>query len=100
MIVLTTRTKVKAGGAAQVEAAAERLFEAIAQAGPKNIRCASCKLPDGLTFVTLLQVDDGTDNPLPALAAYGEFQGAIRGWIAEPPIAERLTVVRSYRFPE
>jgi hypothetical protein len=100
MIVLMTRTRVKAGSAANVEAAAERLFSAIDQAQPKNIRCASCKLPDGVTFVTLLQVEEGTDNPLPALAAYKEFQGSLKSWVAEPPIAEQLMVIRSYRFPE
>jgi hypothetical protein len=98
MSVLTVRAKVKEENVADVEAAAEKMFAAIEQAQPANVRYASCKLSDGVTFVALLQVDEGTDNPLPALAAFQEFQAGLKSWLAEPPAPEQLTVVGSYRL--
>jgi hypothetical protein len=38
------------------------------------------------------------DNPLPALPEFRAFQEGLRGWVAEPPAVEQLTVMGSYRF--
>jgi hypothetical protein len=56
-----------------VQAAAKTMFAAIDGAQPEGIRYASCLLPDGETFVALLQVDDGVENPLPGFAEFREF---------------------------
>jgi len=53
-----------------------------------------------VTFLTVLQVDEGAENPLPALAAYRVFQEELRPCVAAPPVADRLTIVGSYRFFE
>lgn len=98
MNVLTVRAKVKEENVADVEAAAEKVFAAVEQEQPGNVRYASCKLSDGVTFVVLLQVQEGTDNPLPALPAFQEFQENLKSWVAEPPVPEQLTVVGSYRL--
>jgi hypothetical protein len=48
--------------------------------------------------VALLQVDDGVDNPLPALPEFREFQENLKNWVAEPPTPDQMTVVGSYRL--
>jgi uncharacterized caspase-like protein len=98
MTVLMVRAKVKPEHVAEVEAAAEKMFSAIDQAHPTNIRYASTKLADGVTFVALLEVAEGTDNPLPTLQAFRDFQENLRNWVAEPPTPEQLEVVGSYRL--
>src|SRR5215831_19321047 len=98
MSVLMIRSKVKAADAAEVEAAAKRLFAALQEAQPRGIRYTSCRLSDGVTYVALLELDEGLENPLPALPEFREFQESLKQWMAEPPIPEPLTVVGSYRF--
>ena len=74
------------------------MFAAIDAAAPQGVRYASCKLPDGETFVILLELDDDTDNPLLGVPAFREFQATLQNWIAEPPVVEQLTPVGSYRL--
>ena len=98
MKVLMVRSKVKPEHVAEVEAAVEKVFSAISQAQPKGVRYASSKLPDGVTFVALLELDTGVDNPLPGLPAFREFQENLKNWVAEPPVPEQMEVVGSYRL--
>jgi hypothetical protein len=74
MSVLMVRSKVKAESAAEVEAAVTKMFSAIEEARPQGVRYTSCRLPDGVTYVALLELEDGVDNPLPNLPAFREFQ--------------------------
>jgi hypothetical protein len=76
----------------------KRMFAAIDAAAPQGVRYASCKLPDGETFVILLELDDNADNPLVGVPAFGEFQATLQNWIAEPPVVGQLTPVGSYRL--
>jgi len=92
------RSKVKAANVAEVEAAAKRVFAALQQKRPTGIRYTSCRLSDGVTYVAMLALDDGVDNPLPTLPEFREFQEDLKNWLAEPPIVEQLTVVGSYQF--
>jgi hypothetical protein len=96
MSVLMVRAKVKEDKVADVEAAAGKMFAAIEAAAPTGVRYASLKAADGVTFTALLEVADGVDNPLPALPEFQAFQAGLKEWIAEPPVAEQLTVVGSY----
>ena len=98
MTVLMVRSKVKEESVAEVEAAVGKVFAAIDEAQPQGVRYTSCKLADGLTFVALLQLDDGIENPLVELPAFREFQANLPGWVDGPPVAEQLTVVGSYGF--
>ena len=74
------------------------MFSAINTAGPEGIRYASCLLPDGETFVALLQVDDGVENPLPGFPEFREFLEGVEASRAEPAIVQPLTVIGSYRL--
>jgi len=98
MSVLMVRAKIKADSAAEVEAAAEKMFAALEQAKPEGVRYASLKQADGVTFVALLQVDEGLENPLAELPAFQEFQEAVKDCFDGPPSADQLTVVGSYRL--
>jgi len=98
MSVLMVRSKVRAENVGDVDAAAKRLFAAIEREQPDGIRYASCRLADGTTYVALLELDDGIENPLPALPEFREFQEGLKGWVAEPPSPDQATVVGSYRL--
>jgi hypothetical protein len=98
MSVVMIRSEVKAESVAEVEAAAAKMFVAIEQARPEGIRYAACKLPDGVTFVALLEIADGIENPLPELAEFRDFQAGLKDWLAGPPTPEPMTVVGSYRL--
>jgi hypothetical protein len=98
MNVMMVRARVKAESVADVEAAARTMFSAIEEAQPQGVRYASCRLPDGVTFVVLLALEDGTNNPLSTVPEFREFQESLKGWLAEPPIPEQLTVIGSYKL--
>jgi hypothetical protein len=97
MRIITLRFKVKKESLANVEGAIEKMLSAIRQESPKGIRFTSCKLPDSETFVALLELEEGADNPLPGIAAAEEFRENLKKWVVEPPIREELGVVGSYR---
>jgi hypothetical protein len=98
MKVLMVRSTLKAEHVGEAEAAGQRLFAALEQAQPQGIRYTTCRLPDGATYVSLLELDDGVDNPLLALPEARAFQEGLKNWLAEPVISEPLTVLGSYRF--
>jgi hypothetical protein len=98
MSVQMAEAKIKAGGVADVQAAATKMFAAINAAQPEGIRYAWCLLANGETFVALVQVDDGVKNPIPGLPEFRELQEGLQGWLAEPPNAQPMTVVGSYRL--
>jgi hypothetical protein len=97
MSVLFVQGRVKEENVADVDAAAGRMFAAIEQAGLEGIRYASLKLADGVTYVAVLEVEDGVENPLPNLPEFQEFQENLKGWVDEPAVAGPATVVGSYR---
>lgn len=98
MTVLMVEAKIKDESVGDVEAAVNRLFEALEAAQPGNVRYASCKRADGVSFVVLLQVSEGSDNPLPAMSEFQEFQKGLSEWVAGPPATDQLSVVGSYRL--
>jgi len=98
MNVLTVRAKVKEEHVADAEAAVKRMFAAIEREQLEGIRYASVKLADGVTFLALLELEDGVDNPLPGLPEAQEFYASLPEWYAEPPEVGPGTVVGSYRF--
>lgn len=98
MTVRMIRAKINADKAAELEKAANEMFTAITATQPQGVRYASCRLPDGVTYVILLGLDDDENNPLIAVPAFRDFQENLKTWIAEPPVIEQLTPVGSYRL--
>ena len=98
MNVLLVRATVKADAVSEIEAAGKRIFEALEREQPQGFRYTSCRLPDGVTYVNLWEIDDGATNPLSSLPEARAFQEGLKTWIAEPPVYEQVMVVGSYRF--
>jgi hypothetical protein len=98
MSLLVIRASIKPEAVAAVEAAAAELFAALDRHRPANLRYGSCRLVDGTTYLILLQVDEGTENPLPALPEFQRFQAGLREWSAAPPEAGPGHVIGSYRL--
>jgi len=98
MSVLTVRAKLKEEHVEDAVAAVQRMFAAIEREGLEGIRYASIKLADGVTFLALLEVEDGVENPLPGLPEAQEFYDRLPGWYAEPPAVVPGTLIGSYRL--
>lgn len=98
MSVMMIRAKVKDESVAEVESAAKAMFAALDEAQPQGVRYASAKLSDGKTFLVFLAIEDGIENPLPAVPEFREFQQSLPGWVAEASAPETLTVVGSYNL--
>lgn len=98
MSVLMVRARVREDRVSDVEESAQKMFAAIEQESPGGVRYASCKAPDGVTFVAILELEADDDNPLAGLPAFQQFQTDLKDRLAEPPIAEPLQIVGSYRL--
>ena len=98
MSVVMVRAKLKEEHVAEAEAAVKRMFAAIEREGLEGIRYASAKLEDGVTFLAMLEVEDGVENPLPGLPEAQEFYAQLPGWYVEPPEFGPVTLVGSYRL--
>lgn len=98
MSVLIVTARIAAEHSEAVEESARTMFAAIGRAAPEGIRYASTRLADGVTYVAVLEVEDGVDNPLPSIPEFLVFQRGLRGWVAEPPQAGPATVIGNYRL--
>jgi hypothetical protein len=92
------QARIKAERVTDLEAAASKMFAAIEAAQPEGIRYAWILLPDGETFVALVQVDDGATNTIPDMPEYRELQAGMADSLAGPPSSDALTVIGSYRM--
>jgi hypothetical protein len=98
MTVHMVQAKIKRESVTDVEAAAKTMFAALDAAQPEGIRYASCLLPDGETFVALLQLENGEENPLPGFPEFQAFLEGVEASRAAPAVVQPLTVVGSYRL--
>src|SRR5688500_5874765 len=100
MTVLVVRYEVKEEHVAEAEAAIGEVFAAVGREKPAGVRYSIGKLPDGVTFVGVLELADGADNPLPALPAARELQRRLPGWVVggTPPAPQPLQLVGSYEL--
>ena len=96
MNVLMVRSRVKQECTGEVEGAVKAVFAAMEKAQLRGVRYTSLRLGDGLTYVVMLQLDEGVDNPLPGLPEFQRFQAGLQQWLAEPPTPEQAQVVGSY----
>jgi hypothetical protein len=98
MSVVMAQAKIQAESVTDVQTATEKMFAAINAAHPEGIRYASVVLPDGETFLAVLQVDDGADNPIPDLPEFRELQQRVESSRVEPNSVQPLKVIGSYRL--
>ena len=98
MALMMIRATLKPESVPETDAGIERLFAALEEAQPAGVRYASLRLPDDVTAVILLDVEDEASNPLAQIPEFVRFQQDLRGWIAAAPEAQPLTVKGSYRL--
>jgi hypothetical protein len=98
MSVTMVRQKVKDGTLDEAEAAVRDLFATLDRARPEGIRYASTRVADDSTFVILVEIVDGAEDPRPAIPEFKAFQERLKDLTEGPPLIERLDVVGSYEL--
>ena len=98
MNVLMVTSKVKEENVADGQAAVDKLIRALEQAQPEGVRYAVTLLSDGVTIVAFLVLEPGQEHPLRTFPAYVELLEGFGPWRAEPPTADLMTVLGSYRL--
>jgi hypothetical protein len=99
MSVVMVRQKVKEDGSIEEgEAAVRDLFATLDRVGLEGVRYASTRVVDTSTFVILLELADGIEDPRLAVPEYQQFLERLKGWVDGPPVIEQLDVVGSYKL--
>src|SRR5258708_7683473 len=76
----------------------ENVYKEMTARGPGGVHYATLRLEDGGTFMHLFTTgSDDAANTLGSMPAFAEFQRNLSQRRAEPPVAQRVTVVGSYR---
>jgi hypothetical protein len=97
MNVMMVRAKIKEENVADALAATEKVIRALEQAQP-DVRYAAARLSDGVTVLAFLEREPGQEHPLREFPPYVELIENLKGWYAEPPTVENVTVIGSYRL--
>lgn len=98
MSVVMVRQKVKDASIEEGEAAVRDLFATLDRVRPEGVRYASTRVVDSSTFVILLELAEGVEDPRPAIPEYLRFLEQLKGWVDGPPVIEHLDVVGSYNL--
>jgi hypothetical protein len=96
MRVLMAQFKIKEEALQDFNTARDQILCALANERPKGIRYTWCAMPDRISFIGWLELDEGIENPLPSMEAGKKFMKDMQKWVAAPPIREELTVVGAY----
>lgn len=83
-----------------VEAALTTAVEALAAVDPPGVRYAATRLADGVTFLLLLDLDEGVENPLPSIPAARALQQQMPVWAGGPVAPQPLTLLAAHRLLE
>jgi hypothetical protein len=98
MSVMMVRQKVKDGTLEEGEAAVRDLFATLDRVRPEGLGYASTRVVDSTTYVILIELADGIEDPRPAIPEYLRFLEQLKGWVDGPPVIEHLDVVGSYNL--
>jgi hypothetical protein len=93
------RYRVKPEHAAENERLVRAVYDELHRTGPDEIRYATFRLDDGVSFVHLASVEtaDGR-SPLVDLAAFQAFQEGIGDRCDEQPVVTELHEIGSFRL--
>ena len=92
------RYKTKPEFADENQRLVEKVYEELRALDPGGVHYATFRLADGVTFLHLFTTDsDDRANTLGGVAAFGEFLRDLPDRCAEPPVAQDITAVGSYR---
>lgn len=97
MTTFVVRYTTRPDAADENQRLVEEVFAQLHADDPGDLRYATFRLTDGVTFVHVAVVE-GETNPLQRLAAFQEFQRGIGDRVAEGPVPSEAEVVGSYRF--
>lgn len=86
--IQTVRFNVKATHVKEFESAANGITTALREAAICGIRYSICKSSDGITFLGILHLSEGMENPLPTLAEGKTLLNGLETWFSSSP--ERL----------
>ena len=99
MPVLLISYQVADDGAAEITGAIEKAFAAVEAQQPDGVRYTYLRRADSGEFLALLQLDDGIENPLPAIEAARELQATVAKWTTGPaPVPQPVEVLGDYRM--
>jgi hypothetical protein len=91
------RYRIKPDQVERNEELVRAVYEELHRADPPGFRYATFRLEDGVTFVHIAE-SEGTETPLPSLAAFQEFQRDIAARCDEPPIVMKAAEIGSFGF--
>jgi hypothetical protein len=91
------RYKVKPDRVEENERYVREVFKALARSKPENVRYATLKLADGVSFVhiAMYEVADGA-NPLTSLPEFKAFTAGVKERCDMPPESVEWSAVGSY----
>jgi len=98
MSVTMLRQKVRDETVEEAEAAVHELFATLDRLRPEGIRYASTRVAGSSTFVILVELADGIEDPRPAIPEFARFLERLKDWVDGPPVIEELDVVGSYNL--
>lgn len=97
MSKVMVRYKIKPEFVADNERDIKRVFEQFASERPLELRYASFKLADGVSFMHLVSRETPDErNPLTELPAFKAFTAAVEQRCEQRPVFTQLTEVGSY----
>lgn len=96
MSVTMLRQKVKESSIEEAEAAVRGLFATLDRLRPKGLRYASTRAAGSNTFVILVELADGFEDPRTAIPEFQRFVEQLKAWVDGPSVIEHLEVVGSY----
>jgi len=77
--------------------AVEAAFVGLAKAHPKGLRFTYYRVADTAELVGLVELDDGVENPLPAVEATRQLKAVVdRVALGAPPVPVPLQVIGRY----
>jgi hypothetical protein len=98
MSVMMVRQKVKGDRLEEAEEAVRALFATLDRLRPEGLRYASTRVVNTSTFVILLALADGIEDPRREIPEFQRFQAQLEGWVDGPPEIAQLEVVGSYEL--
>jgi hypothetical protein len=95
MLKVMVRYKVKPGLVAENEQLVRAVFEELHGSAPSGLRYATFRLDDGVSFVHVAVMEDGT-NPLAQVKAFQRFKQDLAERCDEPPVRTELQEIGSF----
>ena len=98
MSVTMVRQKVKDGKLDEAVGAVRDLFTVLDRLRPEGLRYASTRVAESATFVILVELANGAEDPRPTIPEFTHFQELLKTLVDGPPLIEHLDVVGSYNL--